>query len=154
MKQNDQLAAASMQIAISHLGQREAHGRNDGPYVDQLEKKFGLKGQPWCAMECTQDIADAAVRLGIKPLLARSPSSTEIFSQARKKGLLLKQPLPYCIGLLRGSGGTPGKTHHHTFRVVSIDTKTGIVHGLDGNWGNQMQYTTHPIAGCDFVAVA
>lgn len=154
MAQNDKLAAASIQIAMTHVGQKEATGRNDGKYVDALEKKFGMKGQPWCAMECTSDIMDAAANLGIKPVLHKSASSTEIYAQAKKNALLLKAPIPYCIGLLRGNGGTPGKDHHHTFRVISIDAKAGVVHSLDGNWGNQMQYTVHPIAGCDFVAVA
>jgi hypothetical protein len=154
MKQNDKLAAAAVQIALSHVGQREATGNNDGTFVDALEKKFGEKGAPWCAMYATDCISQAAARLGIKTVLARSESSTNLFHQGKDKGLLLQKPIPYCLGLIRGSGGTPGKDHHHTFLVVSVDAVAGIVHGVDGNWQNAVSRTVHPIAACDFVAVA
>lgn len=154
MKQNDQLAAATIQIALSHLGVREATGHNDGTFIDALEKTFGLRGQPWCAMYATTCMSEAAKKLGVKAVLHTSPSSTEIFSQAKKQSLLLSAPIPYCIGLLKGSGGTPGKTHHHTFLVLSIDKNAGIVHSVDGNWHNSVCKTTHPIAACDFVALA
>lgn len=154
MNQNDALAAATVQIALSHVGMREATGHNDGTFVDTLEKKFGMKGEPWCAMYATECMLEAAGKLGIKTVLHKSPSSTEIFSQAKQKGLLLKSPIAYCIGLLRGSGGSAGKDHHHTFLVVSVDAKAGVVHSVDGNWGNAVTKTTHPISACDFVALA
>lgn len=153
MKQNEALAAAAVQIALTHVGIHESTGNNDGTFVDALERKFGLKGEPWCAMYATDCIEQAAAKLGLKTLLHKSPSSTEIFAQAKHLGLLLKAPEAYCIGLLRGSGGTAGKDHHHTFLVVTVDAKAGIVHSVDGNWGNAITRTSHPIAACDFVAV-
>lgn len=154
MAQNEILAAAAVKIALSHVGEREATGHNDGKYVDELEKKFGLHRDPWCAMEATNDIMLAAKELGVTPILHKSASSTEIFHQAKQKGLLLSRPIPHCIGLLKGNGGTPGKDHHHTFLVVSIDEKAGVVHSVDGNWGNKVSLPVHKISDCDFVAIA
>lgn len=154
MNQNDALAAATAQIALSHVGQREATGNNDGTFVDTLEAKFGEKGAPWCAMYATECMAEAAARLGIKTQLHKSESSTEIYAQGKHLNLGLKAPIPYCLGLLRGSGGTPGKDHHHTFIVLGVDQKAGVVHSVDGNWGNAVTRTAHPISACDFVAIA
>lgn len=152
--QNEDLAHHAVQIALDHVGEREATGQNDGEYVDALEKRFGLHRDPWCAMEATNDIMLAAAELSVTPVLHKSASSTEIFSQAKAKGLLLDKPIPNCIGLLKGNGGSPGKTHHHTFLVVSIDDAGGVVHSVDGNWGNAVSRPVHKISDCDFVAIA
>jgi hypothetical protein len=150
--QNDKLAAAAVQIALSHVGMREATGHNDGTFVDTLEKKFGTRGQPWCAMYATECIFEAAAKLGVKTKLHKSMSSSEIYHQGKAQGLSLSTPVPYCLGLVKG--GTQGRDHHHTFFVLSVDKKAGIVHTVDGNYGNAVMKTSHPISACDFVAVA
>lgn len=154
MTQNEILAAAAVKLALSHVGEREATGNNDGPFVDAIEKPFGERHAAWCAMYATSMIMFAAKALGLKTLLHASESSTEIYAQGRAKGLSLKAPIPNCIGLLKGDGGARGKDHHHTFLVVSVDAVAGVVHGIDGNWQNSVTKTLHPISGCDFVAVA
>jgi hypothetical protein len=154
MQQNEVLAAAAVKLALSHVGEREATGNNDGAFVDAIEKPFGERHAAWCAMYATSMIKFAAQALGIKTMLHASESSTEIYAQGKAKGLSLAKPIPNCIGLLRGNGGSPGKDHHHTFLVVSVDAAAGVVHGIDGNWENRVTKTLHPISGCDFVAVA
>lgn len=151
-EQNEVLAAAALKLALSHVGEREATGNNDGAFVDAIEKPFGERHAAWCAMYATSMIKFAAQALGIKTLLHASESSTEIYHQAKEKALLLDHPVPGCIGLLKGNGGTPGKDHHHTFLVVSVDGS--LVHSVDGNWGNAVSRPVHKISDCDFVAVA
>lgn len=152
--QNEQLAAAAVKLALADVGDKEATGNNDGAYVDAIEKPFGERHAPWCAMFATSKIQFAAQALGIKTVLHESESSTDIYHQGKSKGLLLSKPIPNCIGLLKGDGGTPGKDHHHTFLVVSIDAAAGVVHSVDGNWGNAVSRPVHKISDCDFVAVA
>lgn len=150
--QNEILAAKAVKLALSHVGERELTGNNDGAFVDAIEKPFGERHAAWCAMYATSMIKFAAQGLGIQTILHASESSTEIYKQARDKHLLLPKPIPNCIGLLKGSGGSPGKDHHHTFLVVSIDGD--FVHSVDGNWGNAVSRPVHKISDCDFVAIA
>lgn len=152
MQQNEVLAQAALKLALSHVGEKEATGNNDGAFVDAIEKPFGERHAAWCAMYATSMIKFAAKALGIATILHPSESSTEIFHQGKTKGLLLAKPIPGCIGLLKGNGGTPGKDHHHTFLVVSVDGT--LVHSVDGNWGNAVSRPVHMIRDCDFVAVA
>lgn len=156
-RQNDALAKEAMKEAISHLGEKEASGRNDGPFVESIEGWFyGPRGAktkaPWCAIFRSKCDADAAAKLNVTPMLPKTDSSSALYTFARKNNLLLLGPIPYCVGLMKGDGGSRGKTHHHTFRVVSVDLKLGTVRGIDGNWGNQVCYTEHRISDCDFVA--
>jgi hypothetical protein len=160
VKQNLDLAALSIQLGLKELGVKEATGKNDGKrvgvYQDFIDgdKSTWMKGQPWCAAFMSWCVDQAAKKLGLTPKLKKTASSSDIYAQAKKLGLVLDQPIPYCIGLIKGTGGSAGKTHHHTFRVLSVDLEHGLVHGLDGNWGNQVCKTVHPIAACDFVALA
>jgi hypothetical protein len=156
--QNDKLAQAAYAIAKANLGKREATGRNDGVFVRMIQNWLDgagswMDGQPWCAAFATWCVWQAAASLGIRPYLRRNGSSTSIYAQAKKDGFLLSGPIPFCIGLMRGSGGTRGKTHHHTFIVAEVDYPAGIVRGIDGNWRNAVSRSTHKIAECDFVAI-
>jgi hypothetical protein len=155
MNQNPALAALSIEIGLKEIGVKEATGRNDGARVAVFQKFVGIAApQPWCAAFMSWCVGQAAKQLGIKPVLHSSGSSTEIYHEAKELGLLLAKPQPYCIGLVKGSGGTPGKDHHHTFRVLSVDWEHGLVHSLDGNVSDQVKKTIHPISACDFVAVS
>ncbi len=158
MKQNDALAALSIEIALKEVGVKEATGKNDGVRVGVFQKFVGIAvgaiNSQWCAAFASWCLYQAAKQLDIKPLLKPSASSTDLYHQAKKLGLLLDKPIPYCLGLIKGNGGTPGKDHHHTFRVISIDFEHGLVHSVDGNWQNQVARPVHPISACDFVAIA
>jgi hypothetical protein len=159
MKQNDRLAEITMKIAKEKLGIKEATGHNDGVFVRMLQRWLArgakwMDGQPWCATFATYCIYQAAEAMQIHPLINRSGSSTDIFRDARLKHLDLLSPIPNCIGLMRGDGGTRGKTHHHTFLVESVDFGNGVVHGVDGNWKNAVSKTVHKISDCDFVMIA
>ncbi len=159
LKQNDRLASVTMKIAKEKLGTKELTGHNDGKFVSMIQRWLAkgakwMDNQPWCACFATwcvyqaADILDTGVVV-IKP----NGSSTSLYAQAKQGGFLLMSPIPNCIGLMRGTGGTKGKTHHHTFFVESVDFKTGFVRGIDGNWKNAVSHSLHRISECDFVAV-
>ena len=148
------LAVKTVDLAREDLGQKEATGRNDGSYVRKIQNWLGafMENQPWCAAFATYKLYQAAKQLGMKPVLSKSGSSTSIYAEARKKGLLLMGPKPYCIGLLRGNGGSPGKTHHHTFLVGGEGAvEADKVWSIDGNYKNAVSRTQHLIKDCDFV---
>lgn len=158
VKQNDKLAELTMSIAVKYLGQKEATGHNDGVFVRMLQRWLArgarwMDGQPWCATFATYCLYRAAGVLHILPVLSKNGSSSAIYIDAKKKGVLIGYPIPNCIGLMRGDGGSRGKTHHHTFLVQSIDGTQAVVHGVDGNWQNAVSKTTHKISDCDFVAI-
>lgn len=159
IKQNEALAKLTMQFAVKKLGERELTGKNDGVFVRMLQRWLanGLKwmdGQPWCATFATWCMYQAAGVLKITPILNKNGSSTSIYAEAKKKGMLIAFPIPNCIGLMRGDGGTKGKTHHHTFLVQSVDKAGAVVHGIDGNWKNAVSKSVHKISDCDFVVLA
>lgn len=155
IKQNAALAAQGLIQVKSHLGQHEATGRNDGPYVDSLEAwMYGPTKSnteaPWCAIERSKDSFDAANILKIERVLPKTDSSTFLYGWAKQHNLLLDTPIPGCIGLIKAPAGS-GKTHEHTFRVETVDLVKGVVHSADGNWANSVCETVHPISNCNFV---
>jgi len=159
MLPNRNLADWTLRIAKSELGKREATGHNDGPFVNMLQRFVAdgakwLDGQPWCACFATWCIYQAAEHCQATPILKKTASSSSLYSDAKEKGLLLGYPVPPCIGLIRGDGGSLGKTHEHTFIVASYDGQAGTISGIDGNWRNAVSLTTHNIPDCDFVAIA
>jgi len=151
MIQNQILADAALEIARKNIGQKEATGHNDGAFVNMVQEFVGGKaedGAPWCA--CFRSWCMA--QTGIKPVTPKSDSSTWLYAYGKKAGILLTAPIAGCTGLVKGSGGTPFKTHHHTFVVESVDLEQGIVHSIDGNWTNAVARTQHRIKDCDFIA--
>jgi hypothetical protein len=63
-------AASAEQIdewAEEHVGKfKESWGKNTGPELDQLEKKFGLRVQEWCAMFATTAAAMGGASKAVK----------------------------------------------------------------------------------------
>jgi hypothetical protein len=149
-KQNQSLADAALKIALANVGQKEATGNNDGAFVNMVQEFVGGKpedGAPWCACFRSWCMAQAG-----KPVTPKSDSSTWLYGYAEKNGLLLSNPVPGCTGLVKGNGGSAGKSHHHTFAVISINLEQGVIDTVDGNWGNAVSKTQHRIKDCDFMA--
>jgi hypothetical protein len=156
----NELAKVALDIARDNLGKREATGKNDGPFVAMiqrwLDKGAGwMERQPWCAAFATWCVHQAAKRLGVTPSIPRSGSSTSLYQWAAMSGNLLPGPEGICIGLIKGSGGTKFKTHHHTFiaNALHIPQGQGWVWGIDGNWKNAVTRTQHKIKDCDFIRI-
>lgn len=150
------LREKAVKIAATKIGQKEKSGNNDGPFVEMLQRWMDggdgwMKGEPWCATFACWCIMMAARELKLIPMMPRSASSSDIYEWTKEKGLLLPKPVPNCLGLMKGDGGTPGKTHHHTFFVEGLDGQ--FVRGIDGNWQNSVMRTRHAIADCDFAPI-
>lgn len=71
-------AAAALGWAKSTLGTAETAGANRGARVDQWEQRFGLKGQPWCAV-----FTSIAATKGGMPKTGRTPSVAAVRAQAQ-----------------------------------------------------------------------
>lgn len=156
MAQNQALAAATITEMRHLVGTRERTGRNDGPVVEQIQHFVGLhRGDPYCAATAIYAIYHAAAKLGIHSRYSKTGSSSNLWDQARHKGLVLAHPVPGCLALVKG-GHHEGKSHHHTAVVVAVHQagKHSFVSTIDGNFGNRICTTSHPISACDFVAVA
>ena len=155
------LGEVALDVAREHLGKKEATGKNDGPFVAMLQNWIDgasnwMDRQPWCAAFATWCVYIAAKRLGLTPKLPKSASSTSLYAWAKKTGNVLPGAQGhYCIGLIKGSGGIPGKTHHHTFIANGLSMTDGQdwVWGIDGNWKNAVSRTQHKIADCDFIRI-
>lgn len=148
-----ELGKTTLEIASTYLGEAELTGNNDGPFVENIQKWLDkgtgwMTAQPWCAAFASWCIEQASVKLGATVRLPPLGSTTDIYNWFKNKGMLLTDPAPNCIGMLKGGGGVPNKSHHHTFFVESIDGD--FVNGIDGNWQNAVSRTHHAIKDCDF----
>lgn len=141
-----------VEIAKTKLGEKEATGKNDGPFVQMLQRwvaagETWLDGAPWCACFATWVVYQAAGELGITPRMPKSASSTTLFSWFKKNGRLVQDPYPGCIGLVKAKPGS-GKTHSHTFIVQEY--KRDRVRGIDGNYKNAVSRSHRRREDCDF----
>lgn len=144
--QRSDISHEMLVVAQGEIGVREV-GTNRGPRVRIYQQFAGITGgQPWCAAFATWCVYQAASRLGVKPKVPRCASSQGLYQWARASGALLSHPEPGCIGLERGEGG-----HHHTFMVTSV--RGHQVASIDGNYGDAVRRTFHPIHRCDFMRV-
>lgn len=150
-------------VAKSFLGVKEATGNNDGPLVNFFQvccadlmtlagngmSEADLLGSPWCAEFATVTAFIAATLLGVDLNIPVHCSSAWLYNWAKENGKLVAAA-PGTLGLLRG--GPNG--HQHTFQVISVDTDNNLVHSIDGNESNQVEYATHPLDQVDFVRLA
>lgn len=149
----NRLGSEALEVAKAKIGIKEATGKNDGPFILMVQRWVAagskwLDGQPWCACFATWCIYQAAEKLGMKPRMPKSASSTSLYAWFKKNGELLTAPEPFCVGLVKGSGGAKGKTHHHTFLVESIEGN--VVKGIDGNYRNAVGRSVRLAKDCDF----
>lgn len=70
---------AALSWAESKLGQRESGGANQGGLAGYLNQRFGMSGQPWCAM-----FTSAAVTKGGAPASARTASVAQVRQKAQQ----------------------------------------------------------------------
>lgn len=151
-----------LQVAKLFIGVKEATGNNDGGLVNFFQiscadlmtlqgngiSEADLLGSPWCAEFATTTLFIAATLLGADLKVPVHCSSAWLYNWGKSNGRLVP-PAPGTLGLLRG--GPSG--HQHTFQVISVDAANGVVHSLDGNEGNQVEYATHPLDQIDCLRV-
>lgn len=158
------LATKSLDIARGYIGTHEKTNHNDGPFVEMLQRwmegegQTWMTGQPWCACFVSWCISQAAVWMGIHPVMPKSASSSQIYAWAHMHGCLLDKPEGICIGLIRAPDGS-GKTHEHTFFANALPENLpdgqDWVWSVDGNWNNSVcrPVPQHKIKDCDFVKI-
>lgn len=154
IEQNETLARKATEIAASKLGQKEATGRNDGPFVLMLQRFVArgakwLDGQPWCACFVTWCIYEAAQELNVQPQVVITASAITLGAFGKRNALMLDAPVANCIGLLKDKYGN----YEHTFFVEDVSLSRGRVIGIDGNWSNAVSRTHHLISACDFMMI-
>lgn len=144
---------AALAIDRSLVGIREATGHNDGQMIHEIQRYVGIgMHDPYCAATASWGIFHAAAKLGITPKLHKTGSSADFYRQGVHLGLVLEHPIPGCLALLKG--GPNGFHHTATVVAVHLQGRHSFVSTIDGNWGNRIASTSHPVSICKFVGVA
>ncbi len=162
-----QLINRTIDVARRYVGQKEATGRNDGPFVEMLQKyvegpgETWLKGAPWCACFASYSIHMAAAELDLLDELKfiKSASSSQIAERAHANGTFSPDPFPeVCIAIEKASPGQ-GKTYQHTCLANCSPGHWApgqdFFFSVDGNWRDQVCHPSppHKVADYDFVKI-
>lgn len=137
--ENESDAERTLKWATAHLGKfAESSGPNLGPELNQLEKQFGMTGEPWCAI-----FATTAASQGGMSRAGRTASVAEI-NQWASEGTH-----GYSQGLKPSSQARPGDllTFGNQHVALVKEVKGGAIVTLEGNAdgsGGVVQLT-HPI---------
>jgi hypothetical protein len=122
---------------------KETQGNNRGPCIDRLEAKFGLEGQPWCAMfawDCIDEAAqaNAAAKIGNGVPLIKTAGSQAMLAWFKEKGWTSTnaQDLNHWHGAL-AIRTDPGGLHGHVVmvkgRMVDVNGTVHAVLTCEGN---------------------
>ena len=117
-------------IFRSFIGKHEDGNSNRAAWLDVIERKAGMIGQPWCAIIIFWEIIPSAEEiLGRKSVLV--PSAGVRKGASLNKKHLHKMPLAGDIGYL----GTKNSWTGHQIYVVSVgkDSKGIFVDTIEGN---------------------
>lgn len=132
---------AALGWAKSYLGFRES-GENQGGIASYANKKFGMSGQPWCAM-----FTSLAITKGGAPLKARTASVYEVRRQAEQGGG------GYQRGFIRSSRAKAGDLilfgNDHIGMVDRVEG--GRVHYVGGNQSDGVTMASVPVGHGDIV---
>jgi hypothetical protein len=117
----------------------ETSGKNRGPELDTLQKRFGMTGEAWCAMFATTAAAHGGASRAV-----RTPSVAQINQWASEGSHGYQQ------GLLRPSQAQAGDLitfgNQHVGVVDSVDQAAGTVTTIEGNTSNgKVQKVTRSI---------
>lgn len=124
-------AGAALSWASSKLGFKETGGENRGGLADRLNKRFGMSGQPWCAM-----FTSAAVVRGGAPLSARTASVAQVREKAQagegyQRGLVPKGRVQAGDLILFGNShiGMVQAVHNGRVRYIGGNQSDGVTIG-------------------------
>lgn len=119
-------AGAAVNFARSRIGQyTESAGSNRGQQLDQLQARFGMKGQPWCAM-----FTSVAVTRGGAPKVGRTASVAVVRQQALQGGGGYERGLKKTAR----AGDLMLFANDHIGLVESVN-RDGSVNTIEGNTG-------------------
>lgn len=117
---------AAIAAARKRLGLHENNGTNRSPSVDQLEKQFGMAGQPWCGIFLGTALREAGVKVD-----SRVASVAEIESMARNHTGGFEGGWHPGRRARRGDAVIPVAGQHVAF-VTRVDPD-GTIHTIGGN---------------------
>lgn len=138
---------AAHKYAEHCIGVHESpNGSNRGPVqvsnpsggVDFFESHDFVAGvgYPWCAAFWLTCWAEAG-----HPFPYRSPSAHSLGDYARKHGMAKS-----IHELVPGDGCDWNEGSGHISMFERFDPATGLVHTIDGNWGDRVERATHRVA--------
>lgn len=158
MERYSPLAKRTLQVAKHYVGVKEWSGKNDGPVVRMFQRFIDpalryLENAPWCVCFALFCVHTAARDLKTASRLPKTASSSTLYRWFEQQGLLIKEPVPGCVGMVRG-----GRTgHSHTFLVHEVVCGQGAsegravsVIGVDGNFRNAVGWSRRPVGSCDY----
>jgi len=127
------------QLAATHIGQAESPlGSNRGTFVEACQRATFLAGTgwPWCAAFVCYVAAQAGVRLS--------------YASASANGLADHYVSQGCaVSINHAHGGDVADFNigsGHTAIIEAVDLEHGVVHTIDGNWGDRVERVVHPIS--------
>lgn len=116
--------------AKKYLGQRETNGNNRSPWLDALERIFGMIAQAWCAMYATYCVRNVCKRLGLKNPVGLKAGSQDCFYDAPPKYRFRTKGKKGCFGVLRNKAD---HSHGHVYIVEADQTDPKLHATIEGN---------------------
>ena len=133
---------------------RETTGKNDGPWVEAIQRTTGnKKGDPWCA-SFVNFVIDIAYK-DANPLPATA-SCDALLAFAEKNGLLTTTPVPGDVFLVMKQNSKTDAIHTGIVTEVTpstIRTIEGNTNREGGREGNGVWARERPRAGLLFIRV-
>lgn len=138
-------SGSAVNIALSQYGKKEATGNNDGA---DIAKFTGGRQEPWCAhfVAWVFRTAGKPIPGDVVPTPTRAnplASVTTMEEVFRKNGWLVKDPQAGDVVFFASRGGSDSGAGRHVGIVESVDTKAGIIHTIEGNFGNRVAKAAH-----------
>lgn len=123
-------ADLTTEIFSKYIGKHENGGTNRAPWLDVIQRKAGMIGQPWCALIIFWEILPKVeLLLGRKSVLA--PSAHVRTAARLNKGMLKKDPSAGDVGFLGKLGATTG--HMVYVSGIGSDSKGHFYMTIEGN---------------------
>jgi hypothetical protein len=119
----------AIHAAKNRLGITESGGNNRGAQVDQMERSFGMVGQPWCGIYVGTVLRRAGVKVD-----SRVASVAEIETMARNRTGGFEGGWHSAKHARAGDALVTRQGQHVAF-VKSVD-RDGTIHVIGGNQGN------------------
>lgn len=119
----------ALKAAHKYLGVHEDNGTNRSPSVDQLEKGFGMVGQPWCGIY----VGTVLKHAGVQNVDSRVASVAEIETMARNHDGAFAGGF-HSAKHARAGDALITKQGQHVALVEKVD-RDGTIHVIGGNQG-------------------
>ena len=159
MSKINDLRELSVEIARGEIGVREnfvaGHYNNRGTSktntsvgsVDEYQKYDEVKGEgyAWCSSFAACWVPhQVEAQTGVKVPTVRSASVDKVWADARRRDIVIPQPVPGCLGIVRANLGDRYSTYDgiHVFEVAKVfkNNRVGTIEGNSNNSGGREGY--------------